>query len=156
MIVEKEILMRVMLENQSKKMTFRFYGIYATSFGSDLTDLMDYESIIPENTTSATYEHRPDIQIDALPLIHEEWENIAYFTLDGKTICKRSEYGQPMISRDDELFTQPPYEQMVEDEIIAQKTGRTIINSELTESDAGSLMAGFAAYRKKFKEENNL
>lgn len=71
-------------------------------------------------------------------------------------ICKRSEYGQPMISRNDELFIQSEYKMSIEEELRAQKTGREIASSDLTEKGAGDLMSDYTAYWNQYKKENNL
>ena len=143
MIVNKEEVLRVMVEHQAQEMTFRFYSVLATE-GGQPTDLTSYESLVPAGQLIATYEHRPDIKVNPLEVIRSEWESIAYFKLDGEVICKRSAYGQPMISRQDDLFTQRPYKLMIEKELQAEKSGREIAVSDLTEKDAGNIMSDYA------------
>lgn len=155
MIVKKEQIMRIILEQQSQEIKFRFYS--ATTIGGlSKTELATYESIIPKGSTKATYEHRPDIQFDALALVKSEWQDIAYFSLNGKMICERSAYGEAMISKCDELFTQNAYKQAIEDELKAEKRGREVVVSELTEKGAGGLMSDYATYWEQYKKENNL
>ncbi|WP_285013682.1 hypothetical protein [Lactococcus garvieae] len=55
----------------------------------------------------------------------------------------------------EEAFEQSLYEQMVENELVAQATGREIIVEDDTEGMAGSIVKGFAQYRKAYKEEKN-
>ncbi|MQQ80517.1 hypothetical protein GFV15_06055 [Lactococcus lactis] len=155
MIVNKEQVMRFILEEKSQEIKFRFYS--ATTIGGlSKTELATYESIIPKGSTSATYEHRPDIQFNSLKLVESEWDDIAYFSLNNEMICKRSTFGEPMISRNDELFVQSIYKQAIEDEIKAEKNGREVVVSELTEKGAGSLMSDYAKYWEQYKKEKNL
>jgi len=155
MIVNKEQIMRVIIEYQAQEIKFQFYSA-TTIAGISNTELATYESIIPNNTLIATYVHRPDIKFNAIELIQSEWKDIAYFSLNGEVICKRSGYGQPMISRNDELFIQSEYKMSIEEELRAQKTGREIISSDLTEKGAGDLMSDYSAYWNQYKKENNL
>lgn len=155
MIVKKEQIMRIILEQQSQEIKFRFYSA-STIGGLSKTELATYESIIPKGSTSATYEHRPDIQFDALALVKSEWQDIAYFSLNGEMICERSAYGEAMISKCDELFTQNAYKQAIEDELKAEKSDREVVVSELTEKGAGGLMSDYATYWEQYKKENNL
>lgn len=155
MNINSEQMMRVIFENKAQKIEFQFYSA-TTIAGLSTTELTTYKSVIPKDTTVATYEHRPDIKFDALILVREEWEDIAYFSLDGEVICKRSAYGEPMISRNDELFIQSPYKQAIEDELKAEKNGREVIVSELTEKGAGDLMSDFTTYWEEYKKENPL
>lgn len=155
MIVKKEQIMRIIIEQQSQEIKFRFYSA-TTIAGLSKTELATYESIIPKGSTSATYEHRPDIQFDALALVKSEWQDIAYFSLNGEMICERSAYGEAMISKCDELFTQNAYKQAIEDELKAEKSDREVVVSELTEKGAGGLMSDYATYWEQYKKENNL
>ena len=155
MIVKKEQIMRIILEQQSQEIKFRFYSA-STIGGLSKTELATYESIIPKGSTSATYEHRPDIQFDALALVKSEWQDIAYFSLNGEMICERSAYGEAMISKCDELFAQNAYKQAIEDELKAEKNVREVVVSELTEKGAGGLMSDYATYWEQYKKENNL
>lgn len=155
MIIKKEQIMRVILEHQPQEIKFRFYS--ATTIGGlSKTEMVTYESLIPKDSASATYEHRPDIEFDALKLVEAEWDDIAYFSLDNEVICKRSAYGESMISQKDELFIQTSYKQAIEDEIIAEKSGREVVVSELTEKGAGNLMSDYSTYWEQYKKENNL
>lgn len=155
MIVKKEQIMRVILEQKSQDIKFRFYS--ATTIGGlSKIELATYESIIPKDSTLATYEHRPDIQFNALKLVESEWDDIAYFCLNNEVICKRSAFGEPMISRNDEMLFQSIYKQAIEDEIKAEKNGREVVVSELTEEGAGGLMSDYATYWEQYKKENNL
>ncbi|CAM3025121.1 hypothetical protein GHI93_00315 [Lactococcus hircilactis] len=155
MIVEKETLLRVMIENQEKLMSFRFYYVLAVQ-GIDKTDLMTYESLIPAGTLKATYAHRPEVEIDAVELVKQEWESIAYFMLDGTLLCKREAYGKPMISRDDEQFSQSLFKSQIEAELTAQNNPREIVIADMDEQTAGSLMSDYAKYWDKFKKDNLL
>lgn len=102
-----------------------------------------------------TYTHLPDIRISAERIIREEWDNIAYIKMGDEVICERKRYGAHMERMSEEAFEQSLYEQMVENELVAQATGREIIVEDDTEGMAGSIVKGFAQYRKAYKEEKN-
>ncbi|ETD05739.1 hypothetical protein N568_0101300 [Lactococcus garvieae TRF1] len=154
MIVEKNEVLRVLNENKAKKFALRFYSAQAT-YGKDDNNLVTFETIIPQNSMMATYTHLPDIKISAERIIREEWDNIAYIKMGDEVICERKRYGAHMERMSEEAFEQSLYEQMVENELVAQATGREIIVEDDTEGMAGSIVKGFAQYRKAYKEEKN-
>ena len=155
MQVTKQQCLRVLFEHQEQPRSFRFYSILAEQ-GIQSTDLITYESLILAGGMIATYEHRPDVQEDAIAIINYEWKNIAYVTIEGEIICRREAYGLPMISHNDALFIQNSYAQIVEDELVAQKNGREVRLPDLSESDAGGLLQGYKAYWEQYKKENQL
>lgn len=154
MIVEKNEVLRVLIENKAKKFTLRFYSAQA-AHSKDGNELVTFETLIPRNSMLATYTHLPEMQISAERIIREEWDNIAYIKIDDEVICERKRYGAHMERISDEAFKQPLYEQMVKNELVAQATGREIIVEDDTEGMAGSIIKGFAQYRKAYKEEKN-
>ncbi|MCL2676879.1 MAG: hypothetical protein FWE43_02950 [Streptococcaceae bacterium] len=152
MFIEKETLLRVMLDNVNKTLTFRFYDPYS----SNDVDVMAMECIVPIGSMDATYEHEPTAHVPAMKLVYQEWEDIAYFALDGEVICERKAKGLPMRAKSEDVFLQPEYDQFVIDTLQAEATGREVVVADLTESGAGSLMRGFAAQWEQYKKENNL
>lgn len=154
MIVEKNEALRVLIENKSKRFALRFYSAQAVH-GGEPVDLVTFETIIPGGTMLATHVHHPEMKMQVDKIIRNEWDNIAYIKMEDEVICERKRYGAHMERISDEAFKQPLYEQLVENELVAQATGREIIVEDDTEGMAGSIIKGFAQYRKAYKEEKN-
>lgn len=106
MIVEKNEVLRVLIENKAKKFTLRFYSAQA-AHSKDGNELVTFETLIPSNSMLATYTHLPEMQISAERIIREEWDNIAYIKIDDEVVCERKRYGAHMKRIRDEAFNQP-------------------------------------------------
>ncbi|WP_338998156.1 hypothetical protein VNN28_09970 (plasmid) [Lactococcus formosensis] len=152
MNVEKNEVLRVLIENKSKKFALRFYSAQAVH-GEQFEDLVTFETIIPRGTMVATYTHLPEIKMPVDKIIREEWENIAYIKMEDEVICERSQYGAQMSRISPKAFEQPQYEEAVEKELTAQARGREIVLSEDTEAMASSIMKGYAKYYKDYRKE---
>ena len=74
-------------------------------------------------------------------LVMSLWESVSQFSMNGEIIARRSAYGKSMLCVKDELFTQSPIEQWVEHNIVAEVTGREVV--DLTEVGAASLVKSF-------------
>jgi hypothetical protein len=157
MNVEKNEVLRVLIENKSKKFALRFYSAQAVH-GGEREQLVTFETIIPRGTMLATYTHLPEMKMPVDKIIREEWDNIAYIKMEDEVICERSHYGAQMSRISPKAFTQPLYEEAVENELTAQARGREIVLSEDTEEMASSIMKGYAKYYKDYRKglsENN-
>ncbi|WP_251713412.1 hypothetical protein [Lactococcus ileimucosae] len=152
MFVNKNDVLRVLMENKSKKFSIRFYSAEA-EHGGDPQALVTYETIIPKGSMLATYTHLPEMKISAEKILQSEWNSIAYVKMEDEVICKRSHYGAQMRRISAEAFKQSLYKQTVENDLLAQARGREIIISDETEELAGSLMQGFRQYRKAYLSE---
>ncbi|MGL4248741.1 MAG: hypothetical protein ACRCR5_08140 [Lactococcus garvieae] len=152
MNVEKNEVLRVLIENKSKEFALRFYSAQAVQ-GGEREQLVTFETIIPRGTMLATYTHLPEVKMPVDKIIREEWENIAYIKLEDEVICERSQYGAHMSRISPEAFKQYLYEEAVEKELIAQARGREVVLTENTEEMAGSIMKGYAKYYENYRNE---
>lgn len=152
MNVEKNELLRVLIENKSKKFALRFYSAQAVQ-GAEREQLVTFETIIPRGTMLATYTHLPEVKMPVDKIIRDEWENIAYIKMEDEVICERSHYGAQMSRISPQAFEQSLYEAAVENELTAQARGREIVLSEDTEAMASSIMKGYAKYYKDYRKE---
>ncbi|MFK4960162.1 hypothetical protein ACI1TN_09010 [Lactococcus garvieae] len=157
MNVEKNEVLRVLIENKSKRFALRFYSAQAVH-GGNPEDLVTFETIIPRGTMVATYTHLPEMKMPVDKIIREEWKNIAYIKMEDEVICERSQYGAQMRRISPQAFEQSLYEEAVENELTAQARGREIVLSEDTQEMASSIMKGYAQYYKDYRKglsENN-
>lgn len=152
MNVEKNEVLRVLIENKSKKFALRFYSAQSIH-EEELGNLVTFETIIPRGTMVATYAHLPEVKMPVDKIIREEWDNIAYIKMEDEVICERSQYGAQMSRISAKAFEQSLYEEAVENELTAQARGREIVLSEDTEAMAGSIMKGYAKYYKDYRKE---
>lgn len=152
MIVEKNEVLRVLIENKSKKFALRFYSAQAVQ-GGEREQLVTFETIIPRGTMLATYTHLPEVKMSVDKIIRDEWENIAYIKMEDEVICERSHHGAQMSRISPQAFEQSLYEEAVENELTAQARGREIVLSEDTEAMASSIMKGYAKYYNDYRKE---
>lgn len=141
MIVTKKDSLWLIENYQDEDIHFKFF--YPESF----TGLSTLDTYIKRGC--ARIKEEPFEKLNARILIREEFDSIAYFMDNkGNKIAEREMQGSPMIALDESYFTQDAFSQRIEDEILAEKTGREVFVSEMSEGEATALMKGFAQHRK--------
>ncbi|PFG83259.1 hypothetical protein [Lactococcus lactis] len=109
----KEIL-RVMAKNSDKEFGFQFFSERTENLKSG-NELAEYHAYVPKGSIMAKF--KEDATIPGVPILNilkEEWDSIAYFSMNDKKICRRAAYGSDMKILDDEIFQESKYEKMLE------------------------------------------
>lgn len=141
MIITKKEALLLIENNPDEEFHFRFF------YPESITGLSLLDTYIKRGR--ARIKEEPFEKLDARILIREEFDSIAYFMDNkGNKIAEREMQGRPMIALDESYFTQDAFSQRIEDEILAEKTGREVFVSEMSEGEATALMKGFAQHRK--------
>lgn len=142
-ITEKEVLH--LIENYpEEEIAFKFF--YADS----PTGLTPMETYIKKGF--ARFKERPFDKLSAHELILNDLKSIAYFMdSTGEKIAERENEDAPMIAIKEHYFKQDAFSQRIEDELLAEKTGREVFLPEMSHEEAGALMKGFAQYYKNLK-----
>lgn len=81
--------------------------------------------------------------------LRELWDDIVEITMDGEIVARRDSYGKPMMAVKEVLFEQDAYDKLIEDDILAEKSGRELVARDLTESGAAAMMRGFIRSREE-------
>lgn len=141
MIITKKEALHLIENNLDEEIHFKFF------YPESITGLSLLDTYIKRGR--ARIKEEPFEKLNAQILIREEFDSIAYFMDNkGNKIAERETQGSPMIALEERYFTQDAFSQRIEDEILAEKTGREVFLPEMSESEAGALMSGFAQYRK--------
>ncbi|GAB2024468.1 hypothetical protein [Lactovum odontotermitis] len=151
MMIQAQDLLKVVQANKQAGFDFQMYS-WKAEHGLSLTDKISRHSFIPAGSTTAyTEDEKGEVvaRIAVNKLIVCLWESLAQFSMEGRVICAREAYGQPMEVLDEELFHQEAFGQLVEEDLFAAKTGREVIAPDLSEVEAASLMKSFAAWKKE-------
>ena len=158
MIITQRDVLRVIAQHPKERVDFKMYG-WEAEHGLSPQATTARTSYLPAGSQMALTEDETGkivAKTSMNQLVKELWESLAEFSMKGKTICKRSAFGQPMLSQDDALFSQESIVQRIEEDLIAAKTGREVLTSDISEVDAASLMKGFATWYKEEKRETGL
>lgn len=150
MLVTAREVLRVIHSHRDVDFDFPIYSS-ETENGQSKTATMANRTYLPAGSLMArTVDARGKVLVEweIDKLVVQMWDSLSCFKMAGSVICKRSAYKQPMISKDDSLFLQSPIEQAIEDDLVAQKTGRELVMPDLSEDGAASLMKEFAEWRQ--------
>ncbi|WP_282799039.1 hypothetical protein [Lactococcus lactis] len=142
----KEIL-RVMAKNSDKEFGFQFFSERTENLKSG-NELAEYHAYVSKGSIMAKF--KEDATIPGVPILNilkEEWDSIAYFSMNDKKICQRAAYGSDMKILDNEIFQESKYEKMLEKSFTAFRTGREIIVEDLDEKLASDLINGLKNVR---------
>ena len=149
----KEIL-RVMAKNSDKEFGFQFFSERTENLKSG-NELAEYHAYVPKGGIMAKF--KEDATIPGVPILNilkEDWDSIAYLSMNDKKICQRAAYGSDMEILDDEIFKESKYEKMLEESFTAFRTGREIIVEDLDETLASDLINGLKKVRgEKYNEK---
>lgn len=85
----------------------------------------------------------PKSHYDLVGFLRDLWDDVAVIKMNGKAIAQRASYGNPMLALDETLFKPDAYDELIEADIVGEKTKREIVVGDLTEEAAASLMRGF-------------
>ncbi|MDG4969796.1 hypothetical protein [Lactococcus lactis] len=141
-------VLRVMAEHKESEFEFRIYSPNTEQGYSD-TELSKLPAYVEAHSTLAKLRGDEKMTIQVTEFFESDFQTIASFKMDGQLICERKAYGQPMEAINHALFEQGAYSEMVEQQFMGVRTGRTIFVPEMNESTANGLMKEFIAWREK-------
>lgn len=85
----------------------------------------------------------PNSHYDLVGFLRDLWDDVAEIKMNGKVIAKRLAYGEVMLTEEDSLFKPDAYDDLIETDLVGEKTKREIVVGDLTEDAAAALMRGF-------------
>ncbi|MBR8672950.1 hypothetical protein GRR92_02100 [Lactococcus lactis subsp. lactis] len=85
----------------------------------------------------------PKSHYDLVHFLRDLWDDVAEIKKNGKVIAQRVAYGKPMLALDETLFKPDAYDDLIETDLVGEKTKREIVVGDLTEDAAAALMRGF-------------
>ncbi|MFC4652750.1 hypothetical protein ACFO26_07490 [Lactococcus nasutitermitis] len=91
----------------------------------------------------------PNSHYDLVGFLRDLWDDVAEIKMNGKVIAQRAAYGKPMEALDETLFKPDAYDDLIETDLVGEKTKREIVVGDLTEEAAVSLMRGFIRSQEK-------
>lgn len=91
----------------------------------------------------------PNSHYDLVGFLRDLWDDVAEIKMNGKVIAKRLAYGEVMLTEEDSLFKPDAYDDLIETDLVGEKTKREIVVGDLTEDAAAALMRGFIRSQEK-------
>lgn len=140
-------VLRVMAEHKESEFEFRIYSPNSEQGYSD-TELSKLPAYVKAHSTLAKLRGDEKMTIQVAEFFESDFQTIASFKMDGQLICERKAYGQPMEIVNEALFEQGAYSEMLEQQFMGLRTGRTLFVPEMNENFANGLMKEFIASRK--------
>lgn len=142
MIITTLDALRVIKNNPNAAFTFPIYDVLSgntktapkiptLAAGSETIWLMDKGVEVPKS-------HH-----DLVHFLRDLWDDVAEIKKNGKVIAQRVAYGKPMLALDETLFKPDAYDDLIETDLVGEKTKREIVVGDLTEDAAAALMRGF-------------
>lgn len=142
MIITTLDALRVIKNNPNAAFTFPIYDVLSgntktapkiptLAAGSETIWLMDKGVEVPKS------------HYDLVHFLRDLWDDVAEIKKNGKVIAQRVAYGKPMLALDETLFKPDAYDDLIETDLIGEKTKREIVVGDLTEDAAAALMRGF-------------
>ena len=134
--------LRVIKNNPDATFTFPLYDVLSGNVqtapkiptlaeGSETIWLMDNGGAVPNS------------HYDLVGFLRDLWDDVAEIKKNGKVIAQRVAYGKPMLALDETLFKPDAYDDLIETDLVGEKTKREIVVGDLTEDAAAALMRGF-------------
>ena len=142
MIITTLDALRVIKNNPNAAFTFPIYDVLSgntktapkiptLAAGSETIWLMDKGVEVPKS------------HYDLVHFLRDRWDDVAEIKKNGKVIAQRVAYGKPMLALDETLFKPDAYDDLIETDLVGEKTKREIVVGDLTEDAAAALMRGF-------------
>lgn len=142
MIITTLDALRVIKKNPNAAFTFPIYDVLSgntktapkiptLAAGSETIWLMDKGVEVPKS------------HYDLVHFLRDLWDDVAEIKKNGKVIAQRVAYGKPMLALDETLFKPDAYDDLIETDLVGEKTKREIVVGDLTEDAAAALMRGF-------------
>lgn len=142
MIITTLDALRVIKNNPNAAFTFPIYDVLSgntktapkiptLAAGSETIWLMANGIIVPNS------------HYDLVDFLRDLWDDVAEIKMNGKVIAKRLAYGEVMLTEEDSLFKPDAYDDLIETDLVGEKTKREIVVGDLTEDAAAALMRGF-------------
>lgn len=142
MIITTLDALRVIKNNPDAAFTFPIYDVLSgntktapkiptLAAGSETIWLMDKGVEVPKS------------HYDLVHFLRDLWDDVAEIKKNGKVIAQRVAYGKPMLALDETLFKPDAYDDLIETDLVGEKTKREIVVGDLTEDAAAALMRGF-------------
>lgn len=142
MIITTLDALRVIKNNPDAAFTFPIYDVLSgntktapkiptLAAGSETIWLMDKGIEVPKS------------HYDLVHFLRDLWDDVAEIKKNGKVIAQRVAYGKPMLALDETLFKPDAYDDLIETDLVGEKTKREIVVGDLTEDAAAALMRGF-------------
>lgn len=142
MIITTLDALRVIKNNPNTAFTFPIYDVLSgntktapkiptLAAGSETIWLMDKGVEVPKS------------HYDLVHFLRDLWDDVAEIKKNGKVIAQRVAYGKPMLALDETLFKPDAYDDLIETDLVGEKTKREIVVGDLTEDAAAALMRGF-------------
>ncbi|AGY45484.1 hypothetical protein GHI93_02235 [Lactococcus hircilactis] len=142
MIITTLDALRVIKNNPNAAFTFPIYDVLSgntktapkiptLAAGSETIWLMDKGVEVPKS------------HYDLVHFLRDLWDDVAEIKKNGKVIAQRVAYGKPMLALDETLFKPDAYDDLIETDLVGEKTKREIVVGDLTEDAAAALMRGF-------------
>ena len=142
MIITTLDALRVIKNNPNAAFTFPIYDVLSgntktapkiptLAAGSETIWLMDKGVEVPKS------------HYDLVHFLRDLWDDVAEIKKNGKVIAQRVAYGKPMLALDETLFKPDAYDDLIETDLVGEKTKREIVVGDLTEDAEAALMRGF-------------
>lgn len=133
---------RLIENNTDKTFTFPLYDVLS----NNTTTAPKIPTLVPNSSTVWLVDKGqvvPQSHKALSNFLRELWDDIAEMSMNGEVVAHRESYGKPMQAVKSELFEQDAYDKLIEDDILAEKSGRELIAHDLTEAGAAAMMRGF-------------